>query len=125
VHAEQTHLLKSSHAFAPPKCGWKDQFRSLLSGLLIPLSLVLHWLFKGDAGGVAVTAVTTLSLLSHRYQCYNSACYSACLNPFGLLLVPSSLGRAFCEDLQSHFAARLHIAFQIPLVILTCFVGGD
>lgn len=85
-------------------------------------------MFKGDAGSAAVTAitaVTTLSVLSHHQQCYNSACYSSCLNPLVLLLVPSSLGRAFREDLQSHFSVCPHIVFQIPLVTSTYFVGSD
>lgn len=57
----------SFQAFAPHKCSWKGQFPNLLFGLLVLLSLVLFWLFlyKGNTGSVVVTAVTTLSVLSH------------------------------------------------------------
>lgn len=123
MHTEQIHLLTSSHAFAAPKCGkcWKDLFPSLLFGLLVPLSLVLHWLFtlRVDAGTVVVRAVTLLLVLNHHQQCLNSAYYHSCLNPLGPIFVHSILERAFSEDLQSCFTVFLHTAFQIPFVLST------
>lgn len=123
MHTEQIHLLTSSHAFAAPNCGrcWKDLFPSLLSGLLVPLSLELHWPFtlKSDAGSVMISAVTILLVFRHHQQCHNSACYGSCLNPLRPIFVHSSLGRAFSEDLQSHFCVFLHTAFQTPFVLST------
>lgn len=118
MHTEQIHLLTSSHAFAAPKCGkcCEDLFPRLLCGLLVALSLVLHWLFtlRGDAGSVMVSAVTVLLVLSHQQQCHNAACYGSCLKPLWPIFVHSSLGRALSEDHWEEISMKSRALHCLP-----------